>query len=158
MKGRFRFWGLYCGLILSFVLHYFATSQLKIYENHLWELFDSPKATIIMYLGNGLHAIYYVVAFLLMLFLCNTKNFKIIEELIFLALPALLLLVTGSIMTNLFLWVYTNSSYCIPFGAMLLSCNFCTEYMQYEIRGKNKQFYFPLILYYSLISIAFSTN
>lgn len=53
MKGRFRFWGLYCGLILSFVLHYFATSQLKIYENHLWELFDSPKATIIMYLGNG---------------------------------------------------------------------------------------------------------
>ena len=90
MKGRFRFWGLYCGLILSFVLHYFATSQLKIYENHLWELIDSPKATIIMYLGNGLHAIYYVVAFLLMLFLCNTKNFKIIEELIFLALPALL--------------------------------------------------------------------
>lgn len=57
MKGRFRFWGLYCGLILSFVLHYFATSQLKIYENHLWELFDSPKATIIMYLGNGLHGI-----------------------------------------------------------------------------------------------------
>ena len=53
MKGRFRFWGLYCGLILSFVLHYFATSQLKIYENHLWKLFDSPKATIIMYLGNG---------------------------------------------------------------------------------------------------------
>ena len=49
MKGRFRFWGLYLGLILSFVLHYFATSQLKIYENHLWELFDSPKATIIMY-------------------------------------------------------------------------------------------------------------
>lgn len=84
MKDRFRFWGLYCGLILSFVLHYFATSQLKIYENHLWELFDSPKATIIMYLGNGLHAIYYVVAFLLMLFLCNTKNFKIIEELLFL--------------------------------------------------------------------------
>ena len=35
MKDRFRFWGLYCGLILSFVLHYFATSQLKIYENHL---------------------------------------------------------------------------------------------------------------------------
>ena len=83
MKDRFRFWGLYLGLILSFVLHYFATSQLKIYENHLWELFDSPKATIIMYLGNGLHAIYYVVAFLLMLFLCNMKNFKIIEELIF---------------------------------------------------------------------------
>ena len=106
MKDRFRFWGLYLGLILSFVLHYFATSQLKIYENHLWELFDSPKATIIMYLGNGLHAIYYVVAFLLMLFLCNMKNFKIIEELIFLALPALLLLVTGSIMTNLPLGVY----------------------------------------------------
>lgn len=38
MKDRFRFWGLYLGLILSFVLHYFATSQLKIYENHLWEL------------------------------------------------------------------------------------------------------------------------
>ena len=35
MKDRFRFWGLYFGLILSFVLHYFATSQLKIYENHL---------------------------------------------------------------------------------------------------------------------------
>ena len=135
MKERFRFWGLYCGLILSFVLHYFATSQLKIYENHLWELFDSPKATIIMYLGNGLHAIYYVVAFLLMLFLCNTKNFKIIEELIFLALPALLLLVTGSIMTNLFLWVYTNSSHCIPFGAMLLSV-FLYRIYTYEIRGK----------------------
>ena len=89
MKDRFRFWGLYCGLILSFVLHYFATSQLKIYENSLMGTFDSPKATIIMYLGNGLHAIYYVVAFLLMLFLCNMKNFKIIEELIFLALPAL---------------------------------------------------------------------
>lgn len=74
MKDRFRFWGLYCGLILSFVLHYFATSQLKIYENHLWELFDSPKATIIMYLGNGLHAIYYVVAFLLMLFLEPVKK------------------------------------------------------------------------------------
>ena len=43
MKDRFRFWGLYLGLILSFVLHYFATSQLKIYENHLWELFDSPE-------------------------------------------------------------------------------------------------------------------
>lgn len=135
MKGKFRFWGLYCGLILSFVLHYFATSQLKIYENHLWKLFDSPKATIIMYLGNGLHAIYYVVAFLLMLFLCNTKNFKIIEELIFLALPALLLLVTGSIMTNLFLWVYTNSSYCISFGAMLLSV-FLYRIYAYEIRGK----------------------
>ena len=135
MKGRFRFWGLYCGLILSFVLHYFATSQLKIYENHLWELFDSPKATIIMYLGNGLHAIYYVVAFLLMLFLCNTKNFKIIEELIFLAFPALLLLVTSSIMTNLFLWVYTNSSYCILFGAMLLSV-FLYRIYAYEIRGK----------------------
>ena len=135
MKDRFRFWGLYCGLILSFVLHYFATSQLKIYENHLWELFDSPKATIIMYLGNGLHAIYYVVAFLLMLFLCNMKNFKIIEELIFLALPALLLLVTGSIMTNLFLWVYTNSSYCIPFGAMLLSV-FLYRIYAYEIRGE----------------------
>ena len=123
MKDRFRFWGLYLGLILSFVLHYFATSQLKIYENHLWELFDSPKATIIMYLGNGLHAIYYVVAFLLMLFLCN------------IALPALLLLVTGSIMTNLFLWVYTNSSYCIPFGAMLLSV-FLYRIYAYEIRGK----------------------
>lgn len=121
MKWRFRFWGLYCGLILSFILHYFATSQLKIYENHLWELFDSPKATFIMYLGNGLHAVYYVIAFLLMFFLCNTESFKIIEEVIFLALPALLLLVTGSIMTNLFLWVYTNSSYTIPFGAMLLS-------------------------------------
>ena len=102
---------------------------------NLWELFDSPKATIIMYLGNGLHAIYYMVAFLLMLFLCNTKNFKIIEELIFLALPALLLLVTGSIMTNLFLWVYTNSSYCIPFGAMLLSV-FLYRIYAYEIRGK----------------------
>ena len=135
MKERFRFWGLYCGLILSFVLHYFATSQLKIYENHLWKLFDSPKATIIMYLGNGLHAIYYVVAFLLMLFLCNTKNFKIIEELIFLAFPALLLLVTSSIMTNLFLWVYTNSSYCILFGAMLLSV-FLYRIYAYEIRGK----------------------
>ena len=101
----------------------------------IWELFDSPKATIIMYLGNGLHAIYYVVAFLLMLFLCNTKNFKIIEELIFLALPALLLLVTGSIMTNLFLWVYTNSSHCIPFGAMLLSV-FLYRIYAYEIRGK----------------------
>lgn len=88
-----------------------------------------------MYLGNGLHAIYYVVAFLLMLFLCNMKNFKIIEELIFLALPALLLLVTGSIMTNLFLWVYTNSSYCIPFGAMLLSV-FLYRIYAYEIRGK----------------------
>lgn len=80
MKGKFRFWGLYCGLILSFVLHYFATSQLKIYENHLWKLFDSPKATIIMYLGNGLQQSTMWLHFLLMLFLCNTKNFKIIEE------------------------------------------------------------------------------
>ena len=156
MKGRFRFWGLYCGLILSFVLHYFATSQLKIYENHLWELFDSPKATIIMYLGNGLHAIYYVVAFLLMLFLCNMKNFKIIEELIFLALPALLLLVTGSIMTNLFLWVYTNR-HTVFHSAQCCFQYFCTEYMHMKLGG-SKQFYFPLILYYSLIPIAFSTN
>ena len=137
MKDRFRFWGLYCGLILSFVLHYFATSQLKIYENHLWELFDSPKATIIMYLGNGLHAIYYVVAFLLMLFLCNTKNFKIIEELIFLALPALLLLVTGSIMTNLFIGcirirhtVFHSVQCCFQY--------FCTEYMHMKLEGSKK--------------------
>jgi len=45
------------------------------------------------------------------------------------------LLVTGSIMTNLFLWVYTNSSYCIPFGAMLLSV-FLYRIYAYEIRGK----------------------
>ena len=63
------------------------------------------------------------------------KISKLLEELISLALPALLLLVTGSIMTNLFLWVYTNSSYCIPFGAMLLSV-FLYRIYAYEIRGK----------------------
>ena len=157
MKDRFRIWGLYFGLILSFVLHYFATSQLKIYENHLWELFDSPKATIIMYLENGLHAIYYVVAFLLMLFLCNTKNFKIIEELIFLALPALFITCNRqyydkSIPLGVYEFVilYSIRTQC------LLSV-FLYRYMHMKLGG-NKQFYFPLILYYSLISIAFSTN
>ena len=120
MKNKNRFWGLYLGLIITFVLRYFITILIKSYETKMWESFNL-RAAWLGYLRNGVDALYYLITFILLIFLATTKGFKGSIETVIFILPASILIITSVIMIDPFSWIYMNSAYCIPFGAVLLS-------------------------------------
>lgn len=116
MKKIIRFFVLYFSMIFVFVLRYYLTTQIKLYEmgrideGLIW----------LWYLRNGIDVFYYITVFLLLFSLCKTQWSGLIMEAVFLVFPGLILLVTSSVMINPFVWTFTYSAYCIPFGAMLI--------------------------------------
>lgn len=116
MKEKIRFFILYFSMILVFVLRYYVTTRIKLYEINCIE----EGLVWLWYLRNGIDTLYYISEILLLLYICKTKYLGLIFEIIFLVFPGLLLLLTSSLMINPFVWTFSNSSYCIPFGAMLM--------------------------------------
>lgn len=120
MKKRIKFYGLYFGLIIIFMLRYFITIVIKEYETRMWESFNL-KAAWLGYLRNGVDVLYYFITFIILIFLATAKGFKGKLETIIFILPAGILIIPSIIMINPFSYIYMNSTYCIPFGAVLLS-------------------------------------
>ena len=67
MKERIKFYGLYFGLIIIFMLRYFITIVIKEYETRMWESFDL-RATWLGYLRNGVDVLYYFITFIILIF------------------------------------------------------------------------------------------
>ena len=134
MKNKIRFWGLYLSTIVIFIFRYLITRIIQLYEAKLWECFN-PKAAWLGYLRNGVDVVYYLIICIIMILLCAEKEFKCGLEIIFFVFPASVFLFASVIMINPFIWVFTNSVYCIPFGAMLL--HFYIGFMLIEFRKNN---------------------
>lgn len=133
MKSRTRFFVLYFGMMAAFILRYFLTTQIKMYE---MGIIDSILIWL-WFLRNAIDAFYYVIVLLLLLGLCRTDWLKLHWEVVFLMLPALILLVSGIMIIEPFAWMFTNSVYCIPFGAMLL-CAFLYRLRIYKATSRKK--------------------
>ena len=131
MGNKIKFFVIYLGMILLFFVRYYFTLQIKLYE---MERIDEGVIWL-WYMRNGIDVAYYISEFLLFLSIARMKSFKVVCEIVLFVIPGMVLLVTSTVMINPFVWTFSNSSYCIPFGAMLICAFFYRRYVHRKDLG-----------------------